>query len=309
MGFKGFSCPVCPSLQLNREQALEHLPVAHGGIVPAAVVEAIWQHEESHRRDGNHISPSMAGGCMRERVLERTKDQWLDPLRSWKMLEGSFWHEVMAKYNPPGWLSEVELPKAMIDPSGESMGEGFRCLNGVYEYELFPGLWFSLAIDSLRADYRKLIDYKTKDAPFWTKDKATGKPICYTGNYPLNYEYQLQLNLYGLMVKRLYGLDQLPEMEIWSLFKGIKDSAKAWKLEVVAPIDETDVEAAVRPNYELFLTSMRQVHYQGDAAIAKMPLQGLTMYQDAKFPGINKCTAYCGQADECGRIAGGGLEL
>ena len=178
--YNGFTCSKCPQPnKFTREEALLHFPNEHGGVVPGAVIEAIWRGEESSRRADSHISPSMAGGCTREYAINRSFDMLIDPLRVWAMLEGTVFHKALQLSSPPGWLAEVELPfyylkthdTVTVELKGEENktislgGKNFRRQNGVWEYEVFPGLYFSMQLDQLRGDYQEIVDYKTKNCP------------------------------------------------------------------------------------------------------------------------------------------------
>lgn len=317
MPFAGFKCPAegC-GLELSREEALQHLPNEHGGVVPAAVIEAIWRAEESPRRQGVHFSPSMPGGCMREYAISRTYNTYVDPWATWKMLEGSLWHEVMQKYNAPGWLAEVRLPLDYIDNLLASQGGAkawkngnninsnllvlptgnFRCIEDTWEYELFPGMWFSMVIDSVKGDYSEIIDYKSKASPLGWKDKATGEIRYGRLDWPVDWTYQLQLNLYALTVFRLYGT--MPKPFIWDLYKGIQLAPLAWHRKDVPLIDEAQLEREVRPDYEMFRKVMEVPEDERPQAIGQMPLQGLGMY------GGKKCDLYCGVNMICKSLSG-----
>src|SRR6185436_244760 len=113
MPYAGFRCPRCGK-DGDRMWALTHFPNEHGGVVPGGVIEALYRAEESPRRSDDHISPSMAGGCMREYALSRLLPTYIDPLRGWKAQEGTLWHQVMAQYPPPGWLAECAIPAAPV---------------------------------------------------------------------------------------------------------------------------------------------------------------------------------------------------
>ena len=293
MPFKGFICPVC-EVRLDREAALAHLPYEHGGIVPPAVIEAVWRSEDDPRRSDDHISPSMAGGCMREYAIARTHDLYINPRKAWKMTEGSLWHEVMSKYNPPGWLSEVELPgpTQKLSPNADK----YRLHNGTWEYELWPDLWFSLRLDAIRSDYKIFYDYKTKDCPV---GKYVDKKVTYNPTrWPPSHEWEMQLSIYAWAVAKMLTVPP-PTPMVWQLYKGIQDASLAWQPVPVTVMDYEELGREIRPGYELFINSMNRIASEGTKVISEMPLQGRSMF------GGKKCDLYCGVRKECDALLTG----
>jgi hypothetical protein len=318
MSFAGFRCTECKQ-DFDRPGALAHFTQdipAHPALVPAAVIEAIWRHENHPRRGDDHISPSMAGGCMREYAIARAYNMYIDPRAVWKMLEGTFWHEVMQRYAAPGWIGEVRFPDHWMEGAGvvalvtggdnvepfEVEGRRLRRYNGVWEYELWPGLWLSWQIDALRADLGAFDDYKTKDSPVGAyKDGVVRYNL---QRWPVRDSDALQLNIYA------HGIGQImrvppPTPRIWQLYKGIQDETLAWQAQSVPVMDPGDLERAVRGNYEMFLHTMRGVRELGvPDPIGLLPLQGLAMVNSrtgVSWKCVPKC---CGSFHICKSLPG-----
>ena len=290
MPFKGFVCPVpeC-SKTLDRQQALEHLPFAHGGVIPAAVVEAIWRSEEDPRRTRDHFSPSIATGCMREIMLLRTEDYFINPYRMWKMAEGTLWHKVMATHGAPGWVTEEGLPK------GESLFT--RKDHDVLEMK-WEEMWLSGSLDARYADWSIIDDYKTQACP-----RTNYKMEYYPPKREAKDSEAVQLNLYGRMAMALHGLERMPKLRIWRYVLGIQEASYSW---TAIPVDEIPVEKLieiVRPNYGLLkgawaLWEQAVGKVDKDEVIARMPLQGRPMFNG------KKCSQYCAMKGACDRLVG-----
>lgn len=292
MPFAGFLCRPCGA-RLGREEALEHIPWAHEGYgVPPAALEMCWRSEGAAHRKGTHLSPSMAGGCMREHAIKRTFDWWLEPSMLLKANRGTLYHEQLAKYSPPGWLPEVHLPNMM---QHEATGGVRVCDDHVMELELWPGIWLSGTVDAMRGDGAYILDYKSQDSPVprWNKaDKCYDYSSC--TDYGLSDHWVLQVNLYGRMVQRLWGLEEPPQMDVWRCYDGMKDTARIWRRLPVALMPEQELRAAVEDDFRMFVQVMQIADVEErKRAIADMPLQGRTQLSG------QKCSRYCNVKPEC----------
>ena len=302
--FAGFECPTCNTLLAWPQPALAHFSDVHQVVPPAALLAAITAPEDEARRGGDFLSPSLAGGCMREQALKRTEAVWVNPLKAWKMSEGTLWHEVMQKNAAPGWLPEVKLPEHFV-PNGtygpdvttfplDLMGQSanVRRRLGVWELELWPDVWLSGRADAIKDDFTVLHDYKSKDSPVGSKRKGETVARYNVGNWPASDDHVLQLNIYALMVKRLTGVR--PTLAIWQLYKGIQDAALAWRLLPVPFVEEAELRASVEADFVRLRDVMRvEDAAKRRAAIGWMPLQGRTMF------GGKKCSMYCGVKAAC----------
>lgn len=307
-------CPRC-STRLGFEESLEHLPFEHGGVVPASVVMALWGRrgveipqpaqpvdDPDPRRQRDHFSPSMASGCMREYMLERTTPQAFNPYRRWQMLEGTLWHEVLSGYTAPGWESEVPLP-SVGDHVRAAPGLEFREKDGVLEF-LWEGMWLSGRLDQVlaRPGQRVLIeDFKTQASPVAYRSKVTREPEYYPPNREAKVDHATQLNLYRWMYNDLKGLVTPPALRVWLYIKGIQKPEYAWTPQAVQEMTREEVVERVRPHYELFTQAWREwegasTQAEKDLVIARMPLQGRPMFNKTK------CVKYCGQKGACDNL-------
>lgn len=307
MPFAGFVCPICDALLPWPDPAREHFETVHPVVPVGALAASFSAPEDEARRGGDFLSPSMAGGCMREHALRRTEATWVNPYDVWKMTEGTLWHKVMAGVNVPGWLTEVALPEAFVperhdragdcDPEEVVVVDGaapvrVRRRNYVWELELWPDVWLSGRADVLKRDYTALDDYKSKSCPVGSRDKATGTVKYNIGNYGASADHVTQLNLYGLMVERLTGVR--PALRVWQLWKGIQDARLAWSAQAVPHLEEGVLRGLVEGDFKALCEVMRvEDKAQRREAIAGMPLQGRTQM------GGKKCFMYCGQKKAC----------
>lgn len=283
---------------------MEHFPFEHGGLLPAAVIEAIWQHEDSPRRQRDHISPSMAGGCMREYAINRTHQIYIDPFKVLKMQSGTFWHEVLARYNPPGWLAEVSFPGYAMEQMNVELDRlaadgrvgSFRKHNGVFEYQIWPELWFSWQVDALAGNYRNFIDYKNTDCPVGRKNRLTKQIEYDIYDYPASDSNRLQLSIYAYGMQKSLGLSFTPVPKIWKQRQGISDPDLMW-IQIDVPLfREDELVDIIRPNFEMFQSVMRTGTIE---AVSGLPLDGIPMYAG------KKCTHYCGVKNICDALSGG----
>lgn len=274
------------------EEALQHFPFVHGGVVPACVIQAIWADSQDPRRNGDAFSPSMAAGCMKEVVLERCKPYALNPLRIWKALEGTFWHSLMWQNKAPGWEAEVSLPGLLYDYDKP----GFRKNKGFLEME-WEGMWLSGKLDSLWVEPGGRVyldDYKTQNCPK-TNFKQEYFPPKKT---PWPHE-EIQVNLYGRMYEVLTGV--MPELRIWRYTLGISKAEYSWTPVPVPVMGREELVGRVKPNYLLLKESWaawaaameRGGEHAADLVLAGMPLQGRPMFSG------KKCNDFCTQRGAC----------
>lgn len=325
MPVRAFHCPQCDG-EVGFDEALRHLTtreVHPQPTFPPALIVALMGDGPDPRRQGVHFTPSMAGGCMREEVLQRVKSGVLDPRRVWAMEQGSFWHEVMSRYPGPGAEGERLEPETWMGMAGvvalvtsgnnvepfKVEGRAFRRNEGVWEFEIWPGIWTSWITDWRRLDHSEIIDYKIRMCPPGRRDSSTGD-ISYAkgGDYALNQGYVMQMNIYARGEMKLYGLVQMPRMTLWTCTAGMQWAAgddgwppsglQPWEAREVPVMEEGELETLVRADYDRFRQGMEGYAIQGDEAIKPMPLQGLAMY------GGRKCFKYCSYKEECDRIGG-----
>jgi hypothetical protein len=285
MPFIGFKCGKCAASALKGVEAVEHFSVAHrseGYCLPPAVITIMEQGEGQERRQGDRVSPSMAGGCMREHALKRSVDYELEPLSIWKMVQGTIFHGGLEKVQVPGWRVEVPMPE-----------------EGAPDVEIWLGVPVSTRIDLLSEDGYVLEDYKTS-SPFvkTTYDKERKK---YNDVYSLfapGEDNQLQLNVEAAVVEKVTG--KRPALGIWKIWLGSRDTAYSWRYYNIPLMDSDALEARVADGANGWREFRRVMQIANGPermdAIAAMPLAGRMMF------GGQKCSTYCAMKNVCDAI-------
>lgn len=164
-------------------------------------------------RDPFVFSPSSAGYCLRQKILRRDNDYWLDPDNVWKMTRGSAIHDYLDEDIEGQSEMHLRTTLSFTDENGE-----------VFDIE------FGGTLDYYEPDTKTLIDYKTTKT-FYTFEKGVGRK---EKQYPTP-EHELQLNLYAMLLRR-HGMP-VERAFLWYVSAG--DGRKIVPVEVW-PEDEAE---------------------------------------------------------------------
>lgn len=290
MPFRAFKCgaPPCEFTGVGKE-AQEHFSRAHraeGYCLPPAMVKFIEEGYRNEARQGEALSPSMAGGCMREVALARSFPFDAEPLAGFSAFQGSMFHAGMVKVCPEGWLCEVAIP-------GDHWFDSAS--NRIEKVELWPGILVSGTADLVNEDFSELEDYKTsREYSKW--DRSLGRKV-YTHYLPHD-GMIYQLNVYGRMVEKLTG--KMPELGIWKVLLGCgepREAIRFYPIEVLE-LDELKQKVVDGPGgWQRLLEVMREEDLDKRLEMIKeMPLTGRTQLNGTK------CEKYCGQKKPCDNL-------
>lgn len=171
---------------------------------PKALIKQLQEDE----RPVQWISPSMAGGCLRQTFLRREHDYHLDPRERYAMGIGSAIHDWLSVTDDGGHiLKEVRLKYSL---GGE------------------PELILSGQIDRFDIKRGVLLDYKTTNS-VWRKDRP-------------NYQYTLQQNLYVYLLRK-HGYE-VNEIFLWYAVPRPKRK-KVGEGEYITEVDRLVVEIPI----------------------------------------------------------------
>ena len=234
----------------------------------------------NERRQGAHLSASMSGMCVREKVLERTVEYDADPYNYVSALHGTLIHRTLSV--EPWWLAELGLQPILID-----------------------GLKVDAVADRVRTDYTVVRDIKTHHAPkgrfvnTTKEEKDMGIRWRYSEGekiFPIEGGTQWQVNIQRHCIEKEYGV--LPVGQVQVIQLGCNKIKNSYRLLPVPSMDLDELAAAVGPDFKTFTEVMSEpdVTKRLDLA-AKLPLQGLEMYKSGD--GTCKCDRYCALSQVC----------
>lgn len=160
---------------------------------PAPVLQAM----RNERTDGHWLSPSAAGGCGRQRVLQRIEPYYSSLEGAWTSFTGNAYHREISN-NVPGGTGP------MIAEMYLEMDLHFKLRDGRDHTMKMRG-----TADLWDSEYKDVYDWKTI-GDFVYYDTTTKQRI--TRELP-SYNHALQINLYGMML-RWQGVD-IDHLYIW----------------------------------------------------------------------------------------------
>jgi hypothetical protein len=291
MPCEGLKCSLCLSVfpfDTGVPAAMDHFESAHGSkhhlsrdIVYTMALDEI-ETNFSPRRNGDHYSASMCGGCHRQHVLKRTSSWWLDPMRGYSRMEGTLVHESLKVPYP--WEREIEMPESTI--------LGDITVSGV--------------IDRLNRQDRVVRDIKCHGchAWWWTYPKADEKAMGRkpwrehdTKVYPPGEGESLQVNVLMRLVEAVYHENGY-RGEIAAIFLGEKEKTMSNRLFPLDRMDDTALHDRLYPNYSLFKMIMQETNaLKRTTMIADMPLAGRHLFNSRD--GTCACDLYCDVREAC----------
>ncbi len=272
------------------------------GLMPAEAVLALASECGDERRTaGCGVSASMLDRgttCRREVLINRYMDNWVDPRKLWDAEEGTLIHHVLFSTGGlPGWEREYLIPneRHANHPKVRSPKPG------VWEYEIFPGVWLSGRVDKVKDDWSELHDFKTQ------RYSATDRGV--------KHDWRVQLNAYRFMLEDLEGVT-VKAMKVWKIMRGSYDHNKTFKAysepDQVLLMDRAvwaeGPELNGRGGVREFAQEMTQLLEDCEKAedkegfIRLLPLDGKAMFTSRKDPGQCKCRDWCSVRPTCDRI-------
>lgn len=261
------------------------------GIMPYEAISILVQRFGDTRRGGAHLSPSMLNpqaSCRREIALKRFAEYGINPLRLWEMEEGTIWHaafELAGNESAVGqWQHEMLLPNETF--AGQA---GVRqTKDGVWEYEVFPGIWLSGVVDRLKNDLTVLVDHKTTR---FAKSRAGYKA-----------DWTPQVNLYRFMVEDLTGAD-ITEQWVWRMFRGSYERDMTFRKFKVPYISREEMQSRIESwTLELRDGLLNCVECQASNDQAALDEALLAVPADGKVKNLwggKKCKDWCHVRPEC----------
>lgn len=164
-----------------------------GGLLnfPPPVWAAMHRHTE--RTGGFHLTPSLAGSCLRQRLLQASEDYYVIPEKLWAILDGISWHSLFedgSEFQEHSLLLPLSVP---LDRAGEG-GVGLRV-----------GIGLVGRLDHYSPETKRLTDYK-RTAAFGYRGEV-GK--WFPKEYP-EAPHVTQTNLYALLLRHAgYEVDEI----------------------------------------------------------------------------------------------------
>ncbi len=333
---RDFTDPSADSLKVIKlDDAAQYFEDA--GILPLEVTTMLVK-EASYTRpsDPRYLSPSKIyppNLCRRQIVLDSFLTYDLNPYKAWQRKEGSLWHSAFATAKAgPDWLHEVRLPDDLIladddgrlkalappdcefedwmftDRADELFDQGVlkTCDDGRIRLEVCPGLWMRGFVDRLSADYKKIVDHKTKAPPFSRPPDYIPKN---TYDTETRDEAAYQLSAYAHMVEMCTGVAN-EGMWIWRFFRGCKRPEQAWRKMQVRLISRDriweDIKDYISPllGWLSACYDIQQSHLANDSD----PIEAIKKYiadnipQDGHLQQMfngQKCTKFCEHYEVC----------
>lgn len=289
--------------------------------IPSEAIRIIAASEGDPRRRSTNLSPSSCGErgtCLRQLALKKFIPYLIDGCSEWQATEGTIYHEAFENAAPEDdpWHREVELPKFLktVDEArfDELVAAGMireKATSG-WEMQVLDGIWMSGRVDKLKKDLTEIQDFKTKAWPGW-KDRKTGAHK--VRHYPPSDDVKIQLNLYGLMVAKLFDVE-VPGLVIRQVYKGTRIAKETFKRHELDVIPEGELDLMIRGFVEKAVEQfehLRRIELDCDVRgvdpvpeileeINKMEMTGQVKNM---FNGT-KCALYCTQMPICFELAG-----